>query len=357
MIYNAILTIKKNVIVKNYKTIRKQVGKVPIAIMLKANAYGCGINKIFGLLYKEGARDFFVANLSEALQLKESINTRDANIYVLHDIAKENYKIYLKNKFIPVLNTCANIYLWAEKGERMPCLIHFDSGLNRLGLTLQDSRCLKEDGILDKLNIKYVISHFACSQNDDQTYTLKQQKNFEQVMRLFPEGTKFSIADSSAIFKNKKYHLDMVRTGSALYGINPTNLSSNPMKNAIEIKARVIQIKDVKKGDSIGYDQKYIMPKDGKIAIIGVGYADSIMRSHMNSGAFYFNGKKLPILGVISMDLTTVDITRLKTKIKENDLVEVIGDNQDLDTFGASGKTSGYEILTSLSDRYIWKFK
>jgi alanine racemase len=354
MSYNGLLTVYKDAIAENYKIIKNQVGKnIPVAVMLKANAYGLGIYNIFTILYKLGVRNFFVANLGEAFKVKQFVDKHDVRIFVLHDICEDNFSNFLDNDvFVPVLNTLNTIKLWEKVGKNKPCVIHFDSGINRLGLNYDEVVFLKDT--FKNLNISYVMSHFASSKEND-VYTEMQFNNFEKIKQFFPKGTLFSIANSGAVFKNKKYHQDLVRVGASLYGINPVK-GKNPLKNAVEIKARVLQVKNINKGDCIGYNQTFQMNIDGKIAVIGMGYADTILRSHANKGCFYFNGIKLPIVGAVSMDLTTVDVTDAKD-IKEGDFVEVLGKNQNLDAFGSSGGTSGYEILTSLSNRYVWEFK
>jgi len=346
-----ILSINSDALIYNYNKIKETVGnKTAVAVMLKANAYGIGFKQVFDILYPAGARNFFIAYLDEALALKEYMGDKKANIYVLHDLNEENYSIFLENGFIPVLNNVNNIKLWAEKGNFNKCIVHFDSGIHRLGLLEED--VINNKDLIAKLNIDYVISHFAESEVEKSEYTKEQANKFFSILPYFPKDVKKALCNSSGVFCSKDYHLDMVRIGASIYGINPTPGKENPMKNVITLKSRVIQIKNLKKGSPVGYNRKYVLDKDSTIALIGEGHADTISRAHACKGFVYFNNTHLPIIGNISMDLTAIDVTEVADSISEGDYVEVIGKNVALDLFASYENTIGYETLTLLSSRY-----
>lgn len=349
---NGILTINTQALASNYATVKAISGETEIGVMLKANSYGIGADIVLNTLYPLGARNFFVAYLDEAVKVKKFAQQDNINIYVLQDLNKENYKIFLENDFIPVLNTISNVELWQRKGNNNPCIIHFDSGINRLGLKFNEVESLD----FSELNILYLMSHFAEAEVEDSEYTKWQYDNFSEIISLFPENTKLSLCNSSGAF-NTKHHFDMIRAGASLYGINPTPNKKNPMQEVIELKSRIIQIKHIKQGEKVGYNQNYEAPIDRTIALIGEGHADTISRGYGNNGYVYFNDVKLPIIGNVSMDLTAIDVTEVSNVINEGDYVEVIGENQSLEEFASYGGTIGYEILTLLSKRYNREIK
>jgi len=359
MTYRATITVSKEAIRHNCSEIKKQLSKNTIlSAVIKANAYGIGGQKIAPILYQEGIKDFFVANLVEALKIKKCLKKKDVNIFILYDMNIGNYKQIIKNKFIPVLNSVNTIEFWHEKAKNKPCIINIDSGICRLGINREEVNQLAKEGIFEDMKISYVMAHFSSGNIEDNTACEREYKEFLKIAKLFPKGTKLSLANSGGIFRNKRYHLDMVRAGRTLYGLSPLIYKKTNLVNSLSLKARVLQIKDVKKDEPVGYMGTYKMKKDGKLAIINVGYADSLLRNHSNKGCFYFKGQKLPIVGLISMDVSTVDISNLDgIKIEEDDWVEIIGEHQTVDELGASASTNGCEILTSLSVRYAWIFK
>ncbi|MCV6599482.1 MAG: alanine racemase [Alphaproteobacteria bacterium] len=359
MTHNSKIIIDKNAIRYNTSVIKKKTSKkAKISAVIKANAYGVGGQKIAPLLYQEGIRDFFVAHFKEAKNIKRSLKFKKANIYILYDFAEDNYKNIIRKAFIPVLNTPEDIILWHKVAKNKPCVIHLDTGLSRLGIDEEKIKSLRNQNIFEELNIAYVMSHFSSANIEDSSACEREYKEFRRLVKYFPKGTKLSIANSGGIFRNKKYHLDMVRAGRTFYGLSPLYNENNELKSAISLKANVLQIKEVKKGQKIGYLGTYKAKKNGKIAIVNIGYADSLLRGHSNNGFLYFKGQKLPIIGLISMDVATVDISNLKNEeIKQGDFLEVLGENQSVDELGSCANTNGCEILTKLSTRYDWIFK
>lgn len=359
MSHNTKIIISKKAIIHNCAVIRKNTAKnSKISAVIKANAYGVGGQKIAPLLYKEGIRDFFVAHFKEASNIKKSLKLKKANIYILYDFAKDNYKNIIKKGFIPVLNTPEDIKLWHKVARSKPCVIHLDTGLSRLGLAEKEIKEFKKQNIFEELNIAYVMSHFSSANIEDSAVCEKEYKEFRKLVNHFPKGTKLSIANSGGIFRSKKYHLDMVRAGRTFYGLSPLYSEQNELQPAISLKANVLQVKEISKGQDIGYLGTYKAKKNGKIAIVNIGYADSLLRNHSNNGFLYFKGQKLPIVGLISMDVATVDISDLKNEeLKQGDFLEVLGENQSVDELGACANTNGCEILTKLSTRYDWIFK
>lgn len=357
MTYKAELVISKKDISYNVDIVKNKVdSKTKIAAVIKANAYGVGGEKIAPILYKEGVRDFFVAHFSEAMKIKKALKRKNVNIYILYDMGDNNCKAIVKNKFTPVLNTEEEILLFWKNFPKAPCIVNVDTGLCRLGINEEEIISLHKKGVFQKLNIAYVMSHFS-SANVDNDACEREYKQLLKFKKYFPKEAKYTLSNSGGVFKSKKYHFDMVRIGRCIYGLNPLLYKKNILKNAINLSCQILQVREIKKGQEIGYMGTHKATKDGRIAIINIGYADSLKRSLSNSGFLYYKGQKLPIVGLISMDVATVDISSVKDELKQGDKLEVLGEHQDVDTLGKLADTNGCEILTSLSVRYKWLFR
>ncbi len=353
------LTIDLAALKKNYQTLRAQIsGSCKVAAMVKANAYGCGVSACASALEEAGAKDFFVANLIEALELRTLIDTEN-NIYVLGGFDAGNGELYANENIIPVLNSLEQIKAYAAaplkrlQGKRQ-AVLHFDTGMNRLGL---ESAEIQED-LLAAIDVKYIMSHFACSDEKGHALNVAQSKAFADIRKHFPD-IPASLANSSGIFRNKEDHLDLVRPGMALYGLNPTPETKNPMRAVVHLEVPILQIRTGKKGETCGYGASYTLEKDSKLAIVPLGYADGFSRALSNNGKLYWKNYASPIRGRVSMDLTILDLSAVPEAElpKPGDFLEVIGPHQSADDLATDAKTIGYEILTSLGARYECVYK
>jgi len=355
-ISQAVLEINLGKISKNYKFLKeKTANKVRCSAVVKADAYGLGIKYIAPILSDAGCREFYVAHASEAIELRKILEDKDIKIYVLHGIYASDCQEIIKNNIIPVLNSLEDIELWRDFAKkacnRVSVNIHIDTGMNRLGLSPKDMSHLTDNShILDLFSIEYIMSHLACSDE------VNNIKNKEQLLK-FKETTKYmekyskSFANSGGIFLGENYHFNQTRPGCAIYGINPKSGFKNPMQGVVSLKAPILQIREVTKGETIGYGASYLLKKATKLAIISVGYADGIFRSFAE-GIIYIKGYKCSILGRVSMDIIIVDISEVKELLEQGDWAEIIGENQTLDEIAPQMKTIGYEVLTSLGNRY-----
>lgn len=353
---NAKIIISKEAIKQNCSILKQYVSKdTTISAVIKADAYGMGANKVAPILYKDGIKDFFVANLEEAFNIKKALRKKDINIYILYNLNNNNLKKMIKNKFTPVLNTIEDISLWHRKGKNKPCVINIDTGLSRLGINAKEIKELKKEDIFNDLNISYVMSHFSSANSIDDKACEEEYKSFLKLIKFFPKDCKFSLANSGGTFRNKKYHFDMIRVGRTFYGLSPLENKDLGLQNSMRLQARILQIRELNKGEYVGYLRSHKTSRKSTVAVLNIGYADSLLRSHSNKGYLYFNGVKLPIIGLISMDVAMVDITDVKDHtLKQGDYIEVIGKSQSVDEFAKSANTNGCEILTSLSTRYEW---
>lgn len=355
------LTIDLNAIVENYQTIRAQLSpQADIAGVVKANGYGLGAEKIAQTLYNCSARRFFVATMDEALNLRSQL-PEDTAIAMLCGLLPDAESLYLEQHITPVLNSLDEILRWNRAcnliGERRPAMIHFDTGMNRLGLGPDETYEFLERNIdvVDGFECAGIMSHFACADEVDNPMTREQYERFQSIANHFPDVPK-SLANSSGVFRSNDYHYDIIRPGMAICGLNPTPETNSPMKNVVTLETRILQIRNVRKGDTSGYGATYRFDKEGRQATVSLGYADGFLRHLGDQASLYFNGKRCKITGRVSMDLITVDITNATTPDamppKVGDAMEVLGPNQNADTLADSGGTIGYEVLTSLGFRY-----
>ena len=347
-----ILEISLRAVVDNYRIIRDRT-KADVACVLKANAYGLGVAPVFEALRLEGCRHFIVATPDEALQLR-LFNT-DVRISVLEGVYGGCESVYAENNLNPVLNSIEEMERWSafakKTGRKLPATLHFDTGMNRLGIVEEDRHKIDNTALTEPLDIHTVMSHFSCSDEKGNSLNDRQAQRFAEIARSFPHAKK-SLCNSSGIFRDEAWHYEEVRTGYALYGGNPTPEAANPMKPVVSVRSRILQIHSARKGESAGYGASHVFDKDTQCAVVSFGYADGFFRSAGNRAKFYWNGQPCPVIGRVSMDLAIVDIGHLSQKPKAGDWMEVIGPHQDIDALAADCGTIGYEILTLLGRRY-----
>jgi len=337
-----VLNINIGAIVENFRYLRDHAG-TETACVVKADCYGLGATKIVHALDLAGAREFFVATAGEGRALRD-ITARD--IYVLGGIHHGARDDFAKYRLIPVLNSMSDIVAWSGA-----CVIHFDTGMNRLGLSADDvDRLAAQPELLEKLDIKFGMSHFACSDEKDHPLNAAQVERFGEIQAKLPLIRRWSMCNSSGIFR-VAYKYDLVRPGYALYGGNPTPETSNPMRPVVTLNARVLQTRRVKAGETIGYGATHTFDTDTETATLAFGYADGFHRG-FGRASVYYNGVACPILGRVSMDLICVGIGHLPQKPAPGGVMEVLGPHQDIDQLAASAGTIGYEILTGLGTRY-----
>lgn len=326
------MTINLSAITHNYKTLCEIVGKTKIAGVVKADAYGAGLAPVTRSLYGVGCRDFFVAYLDEAYEAKQALSgASDANIYVLNGFMKGSEREFTEEGFIPVLTDPAKIERWhdltAHNKKKFPCVIHLDTGMNRTGIRAEEISRINP--LLSDLNVKVVMTHLACSEEQDNAMNDLQKERFDKALKQLslPSTVIKSFANSGGLFHGSKYYYDMCRTGVALvagYKDCPNNL-----KPTIKVWARIYQIQTIQKGDTVGYGCTYHAPSQRKIATLTFGYADGYPAHNSPSPLPHYvmiGSHKAPIIGRISMDLITIDVTDIPEHlVYENAVVELIG--------------------------------
>lgn len=355
------LTINLGAIARNYKIIQTAVnGGSEVGAVLKANAYGLGAREVARALYSAGCRTFFVAKPFEYEALQDL--PADRKLLILNGFYKSHADLYAQNNLTPVLGSFAEIEnyktLAKVQGRALPAFLKFNIRMNRLGLSAMEAEEILDNmQMLEGLDIKGIMGHFACADEAQHPMNETQYEAFSELAKKFelhyPDLQK-SLCNSSGIFRDPKYHFDLVRPGMALYGLNPTPEKPNPMEAVVSVNLPVLRTRIVHAGASVGYGGAYEFEKDTPLATVSAGYADGIFRSLGNKGKLYWKGYPCPIRGRISMDLTTVDLSAVPEgqRPKPGDALELLGPNQSADDLAASAGTIGYEILTALGQRY-----
>ena len=339
--------------IKNNLNIIKKICKKTICPVIKANAYGLGDIPIAKFLVRNKCKDYWVANIIEALKIKKSIS--NINIYVANGLNKNEEEVFFKNKFIPVLNTYEQFKKWInflnKKKIFKKLAIQVDTGMCRSGMQSEDIlKVYNERSSLKKFKEVIIFAHLASADEKKSKYNYQQKNKFLKIKSMFQSpNCKFSLAASGGIFLEKGYHFDMVRPGIALYG--GKLFFNKKLKNVVSLISPVIQLNSLKKGETAGYNQTYKAKKDIITATIPLGYADGVKIKISNIGHVYYKNIKLPMIGRISMDLMIIDISKVKNELKIGDHLEVFGKNITLDDFAKISDTSAYDIITSISDR------
>jgi alanine racemase len=345
---HAILTVDLGAIVANWRLLQ---AKQNCGAVVKGDGYGVGARPVAEALRAAGCRDFFVATPDEALSLRDAVP--DAALVVLGGLFPGAEQDFAAQGIIPALGSLAEIDAWSALARRLdrqlPAFIHFDTGMSRLGLDARELAVLAQDhGRLAGIDVRYVMSHYVSSEIPDDPLNAMQRDRFTAGRARLPAAPG-SLANSSGVFLG--FACDLARPGSALYGVNPTPAAANPMRPVVTLSARVLSVRDIPPGATVGYSATWAAPRASRIATVGVGYADGWHRSHSNTGAAYFDGHPVPLVGRVSMDLTTFDVTD-QPGVRPGSWLELLGPRRSVDSAASNAGTIGYEVLTALGRRY-----
>lgn len=352
------LTIDLGAVVDNWRMLARLSGRAKTSAAVKADGYGLGAVEVGTALAAAGCDTFFVATPAEGVRLRAAL--ADARIFVLAGLWPGMETLIFGNRLIPVLCSLDQLAFFRACGRDRPYALYVDTGMNRLGLTKEEAAKLSRDA---SSKPELVMSHLACPDNPQHPMNRWQCESFQDISRQF-EGIESSLASSAGIFLGPDYHFELTRPGIALYGGAAVIGSPNPMRPVVKAEARILQIRSVRKGEAASYGATHVFDRDSWVAIVGAGYADGWQRAMSGSGvtarengstgAFGFvAGTRVPIIGRITMDLTMFDISAVpENRIRAGDYVELFGDNISLDDVARAAGTIGYELLTSLGDRY-----
>lgn len=355
----AVLTINLEALRANWATINRISAAAECAGVIKADAYGLGLEEIATALRDEGCKTFFVATLAEARRLR-AIDPSIV-IYVLDGLLLGAAAHYAGFDLRPCLGSIEEISEWAEfchqKGQRLRAAIHLDTGINRLGLPAADVDILAASPeLLAKFRCSLMMSHLACADEPAHPKNRAQRATFEKLRVKLPPAPA-SLANSAGTFLGPDFQYDLVRPGIALFGGRAFVGEANPMQWVVELKARILQVRDVAEGDSVGYGASYRCDRPTRVATIACGYADGFLRAisrvDRSAGAVGFIGPHaVPVIGRVSMDLITLDVTGVPAALAHRGAwVEVLGSRTTIDDLTDRAGTIGYELLTRLGRR------
>jgi alanine racemase len=360
-----ILTVDLDAIIANWRKLEKTAVPAECAGVVKANAYGCGAEQVARALANAGCKTFFVATLEEAKVVRGAV-PESAAVYVLDGYFQNSGDAYARINCRPVIGDLNQLAEWdvfcRRSGWSGGAAIHIDTGMNRLGLTIAEAQA-----IIPRINagdhgITLVMSHLVAAEQLNSTINARQLTAFREIASLF-SGVPAALSNSSGIYLGAQFQFDMVRPGAALYGINPTPEADNPMQPVVDLKARIVQIRNIERGETVGYGGTWTARRPTRLAIVSAGYADGYFRAaSANDGTrgaeVVVAGKRCPIAGRVSMDLMAIDVTDLdKSAVRRGHMATLIGEGITVDELAHHFGTIGYEVLTSLGRRFARVYK
>ncbi len=380
--YGAALTVDLDAVAANYRLLQTKATGAETAAVVKADAYGLGMAPLAKTLAEAGCKTFFVAIAAEGAALRAELPAEphaelrtelrttghETTIAVLNGCMADEVDFFARHRLSPVINDMAQLEAWrAGAPPGLAAMLHVDSGMSRLGLGAGDvARLGGSPALLQGVEISHVISHLACADDPGNAKNAAQLAAFRDALgvlgpALGPGASppKASLANSSGIFLAPDYHFDLVRAGAALWGLAPQRGVPNPLRQVVHLFAKILQVRDVDRPMTVGYGATFHVRGKGRIATVAAGYADGYLRCigdvdhHGHShGQAYIGGFPVPVVGRISMDLMTLDVSDLPPRLAvPGSAVELIGSHVSADDVADASGTIGYEILTRLGPR------
>lgn len=334
------LIVDLEAVASNYRHLQTLSGDASVAAVVKANAYGLGAGRVAHCLIGLGCTDFFVATPSEGEALRGNLGAQPATIWVLYGFDITHASAFEAASLSPVLNTLDDVADYASSGLTPHFALHFDTAMNRLGLSDADAPTLARQGA----NPALVISHLACAEQSGHRLNTLQRERFEAAASHFPDARK-SLSNTGGIYLGEEYHFDLCRPGIGLYGATARPGQKHGLKPVARLQAPILQIRDIHAGDTVGYGASYRADRSLRIATVAAGYADGLPRALSNTGWGRINGVGAHILGKVSMDLTVIDLSDCPDAAV-GDTVDFFG--IDLDALAVAAETLPYELLTGI---------
>lgn len=354
------LTIDLGALVDNWRALSRRAAPARCAAVVKADAYGLGATPVVQALLQAGCREFFVALVDEGIRLRESLGElwpHDARLHVLHGALPGAEGDCLAHGLVPVMNSEDQVARWQAlarvEGRKLSAALQVDTGMARLGMApaVLARLVARPDG-LSGLSTTLVMSHLVSAEDPGNPVSRRQLELFRPWRERFPAAIG-CLANSSGIFLGADYHFDLVRPGAALYGVAPVAGQPNPMKPVVRVQARMIQWREIAAGEAVGYNHTWRARRASRLATVSVGYADGYLRSSSNRSHLRFGGVVVPLVGRVSMDTVTVDVTDVDaSSLAPGALFDVVDSEHDVNALAAEAGTNAYEILTSLGTRY-----
>jgi alanine racemase len=364
----AVLEIDLGAVVANWRLLKAKAAPAECAAVVKADGYGLGAAPVAQALRDAGCRVFFVATLDEGIGLRAALGPAP-EIAVLDGPLPGTAAEFIQHGLVPVLNHPGQIEEWVRTAARSagvspaksgqdgrapeqsaPAILHIDTGMSRLGLTAREFDALLASP--PAVQWRAVMSHLACADEPEHAHNPQQLQRFAAARGRLP-AIPASLTASSGVFLGPAYHFDLIRPGAALYGVNPQPGGANPMRPVVRLAAKILQIREIDRGESVGYGATHVMQGPGRLATAAIGYADGWLRSFSHRGCGRIAGQRVPLVGRVSMDLASFDVSALDPALaRPGGTIELLGDRYGVDEAAADAGTIGYEILTALGRRY-----
>lgn len=365
-----VLSIDLDAIVANWRLLQARVAPAECAAVVKADAYGLGVNRVAMALFSAGCRTFFVATVDEGIALRRVLGpplvapthptaaAEDAaTIYLLSAWIIGSEDAILAHRLQPVLNSLGDVDAWTATANRLgrtlPAAIQLDTGMSRLGLSVAEQTTISASpDRLRGVRPTAIVSHLACADEPAHPLNANQLVHFREALTRLPPA-RASFANSAGIFLGPAYHGQLVRPGVALYGGAPRPDQPNPMRPVVRLEGRIVQVREIDEGTTVGYGAIHQSAGRERIATVAVGYADGFLRSLGNRGTGYVGDRPVPLVGRVSMDLITFNVSELpEAQVRPGTYIELIGPHVSLDAIARDAGTIAYEILTALGRRY-----
>jgi alanine racemase len=344
-INNKQIYINRENLIHNYDFLKKRVGNSEVMSVIKGDAYGHGILECSDALEKNRCNHFYVARLDDAINLRKK-HKKKINIYLLSGTTSKEICSYIKRyEITPIINNLKQLEVCNKFIPNTQFVLHFDTGMNRLGFKIEEVSQLMEMAVLK--NTQFLMTHLSSADEQNIKECRFQLNQLKKINKFFNKP--LSIANSSGIFIGKSFHLNYVRPGKSLYGINPFLKRSFGLKGVMSIYSPILQIASIKKGETVGYSKTFKAKKNIKVATIDFGYSDGYLRSGSNNAKVFIDDKVCNILGRVSMDLITIDVSDIdEKKLYLGRPVEILGENQSCENLAIELGTNEHEILISL---------
>lgn len=349
-------SISRSNLIHNYSVLCKLAGRGEVGAVVKANAYGHGVETVCQTLSEAGCKTFFTATTDEAVAVRNAIG-KNAAILVFNGVPDEKADLAKSNSITPIINTLHQLRGWRMHGmsEIGPAVLHFDTGMNRLGLRPEDKDAVVE--MLDGRPVGIVMSHLACADEIDNPLNAEQSDAFLQIAKQWP-GARKSLANSAGLALDaKNYAFDLSRPGIALFGGGvPMPATSDALRPTLKLEAPILSVFMAAKGASTGYGATRRFGRERRLATVAIGYADGFPRASSNNGFGFLGGQRCKVVGRVSMDLATLDVSDLTCPVAPGMMVEFLGENAGIEDQALEAGTLGYELLTGLGSRVdrVW---
>lgn len=357
----ATLSIDLGAIANNWRRLAARLGKSNCAGVVKADAYGLGMTAVAPVLADAGCGLFFTANIDEAIAVRAALPSVEIGVLYGPGTA-EDAAACSAHGLIPVINHLGQLTVWRDHAKKTGlagvAMLHIDTGMARLAMpTAEIDHLTAHPDLLDGCRITHVLSHLACADQPGDPLNETQRRRFEDARTLLTpvvgSDVTWSLANSSGIFLGSPWHFGLARSGAALYGINPTPGAPNPMRPAVQLQGKILQVQHVDSPQTVGYGAAHVVTGPARVATVAVGYADGYLRSCGGLAHACLGEIRVPIIGRVSMDMITLDITSVPDDVARPGVqVDLIGDHYSVDSLAADAGTIGYEVLTSLGNRY-----